>query len=421
METVTTKNAPPYPFRLVGAVALCLMAFTGVFARGLANGAYALLLAWAVADIVLRRMAGLPSLSKIPRCYWTGVGIYLGIYLLASVLSGAPTKSFMKLGLLAYLLAILPSVWLALDELPEIMPPLLPLFYAAGLVVVGIMTFFEAGCSLNCMRAKASLGVIELAAVLGQLTPLMVGAFALSRLNPRRLAFYAVSLVAAGVALALNCSRIALICAPLLGLVVFIAFRRDLGMKLSLALVAIALLGGIMALSDSKIIGRFSAMSEVSGENAANEERFLRWRQGLDVFIEHPVLGAGPGAIPNPPPEQFPEGLRHRKRSNAEFYHAHHVFLTVLAEAGILGMAGFLALHLFPLVYVLPSVKSKNPWTRFWAWGAITVFLQLILNGLVDNVFTLKPLMYVYWTATGLAVYLTCQERSGSASRPPAS
>ncbi|MDR1035668.1 MAG: O-antigen ligase family protein [Deltaproteobacteria bacterium] len=415
METSFPKNAPPYQFRLAGPVILCLLALTGVFARGLANGAYALLLAWAIADLALRRRAGMPGLAQIPRCYWVGAGAFLGIYALASAFGGAPLVSFRRLALLAYLLAMLPAVWLALDELPPLLPSILPLFYGGGLVVAGVMTFVQAGCEFSCVRAKASLGVIELSAVLGQLAPLMVGAFALSRQSRRKLIFYAAALLAAGVALALNCSRIALICAPLLGLVMFLAFRKDMGLKLSLAVVAIAVAGGVLALSDGRVVERFVDMSRISGGSMSNEERFLRWGQGLDVFLEHPVLGAGPGAIPSPSAEEFPEPLQGGQSS--EFYHAHHVFITVLAEAGLLGLAGFLALHLLPLLYVLPSLRSRKPWTRFWAWAALVVFLQLVLNGLVDNVFTLKPLMYVYWTATGVAIYLSGRERAVQARK----
>jgi O-antigen ligase len=93
------------------------------------------------------------------------------------------------------------------------------------------------------------------------------------------------------------------------------------------------------------------------------------------------------------------------------YYHSHQIFITVMAEAGVLGLAGFLALHLLPLLFIFPSLRSQRRWTRFWAWSALAVFLQFVLNGLVDNIFTLKPLMYVYWTATGVAVYLSALER----------
>ncbi|MDR1038956.1 MAG: O-antigen ligase family protein [Deltaproteobacteria bacterium] len=412
METRFPAKSPPFKFRLAGPAILCLLAFTGVFARGLANGAFALLLAWAIADLALRRRAGLPGLSRIPRVYWAGAGAFLGIYALAAACGGDPAASFRKLGLLAYLLCILPAVWLALDELPPLLPGLLPLCYGAGLIVAGAMTFVEADCRLACVRAKASLGVLELAAVLGQLAPIMVAALALSRRSPRRVAFYGAAILAAGLALALNCSRIALVCVPLLSLMTFVAFRRELGLRLCLVLVAIAAACGAMSLADGRVAERFSDMADLSGENYSNEVRFLRWRQGLSVFREHPVLGAGPGAIPSPPAELFPEG--HGDGVAHKYYHSHQVFITVLAEAGVLGMIGFLALHLLPLGYALRSLRSERPWTRLWAWAALAVFLQLVLNGLVDNAFTLKPLMYVYWTATATALHLTARERAAA-------
>ncbi|MDR2612246.1 MAG: O-antigen ligase family protein [Deltaproteobacteria bacterium] len=421
MANIPLTPGPPFQFRLAGPVILCLLAFTGVFARGLANGAYGALLAWALIDLAFRRRAGLPGLGQIPPHYWAGAGAFLAVYALAGALGGDPAASFRKVGLLVYLLCALPAVYLAVSVLPPLIPQVLPWFYGAGLMAAGLMTFFQAGCEFACVRAKASLGVLELAAVLGQLVPLMVGSLALSRPRPRKAAFFLASLALAAVALVLNCSRIALICVPVLGLVMLVAFRRELGARLALALILVAALGAAMAFRDGTLIERFLDMTELSGTNPANEERLMRWRQGLSVFREHPLLGAGPGAVPNVPAEILPGEFQGRPR--AEYYHSHQVFITVLAEAGILGLAAFLALHLLPLLYIAPGFRSRRPWTRLWAWAALTVFLQLVLNGMVDNVFTLKPLMYLYWTATGTAVYLVGREPGAPAalmSRQPA-
>jgi O-antigen ligase len=200
------------------------------------------------------------------------------------------------------------------------------------------------------------------------------------------------------------------------------AFRREMGARLALALALVAAAWAAAALADGRALGRLAAMAEVAGTNASNEERFARWRQGFSVFLEHPVLGVGPAAVPNVPRESLPPGIRELPWS--ERYHSHQVFITVMAESGLLGLAAFLALHLLPLARVLPALRSRRPQTRLWAWGALCVFLQLALNGLVDNVFTLKPLMYVYWTVTATALYLAEQERAAlgrarRAARPP--
>ncbi|MDR3153717.1 MAG: O-antigen ligase family protein [Deltaproteobacteria bacterium] len=420
METTFPRQAPPFQFRLAGPAILCLLAFTGVFARGLANGAYAFLLAWAIANLVMRRRAGLPGLSQIPVHYWAGAGAFMAAYALAAAFSGEPLLSLRRLGLLVYLLSALPAVWLAAAELPQLLESHLPLCYGAGLMAAGVWACLEIGLyGGEYGRAKAALGVIELAAVLGQLIPLMVAALALSRASARKTVFYLAAIALGLVAVALNNSRIAMICVPVLSLMTLLAFRRQMGFRLTLALVLLAALAAGAAVIDGRAAERFAAMTDLSGANVPNTERLARWRQGLSVFAEHPVLGAGPGAVPNVPAEDLPEVFRILPRT--EYYHSHQIFITALAEAGIVGLAGFLALHLLPLLYVLPALRSERPWTRFWAWGALTVFLQLGLNGLVDNVFTLKPLMYVYWTATGMAVFLAGRERRGPSFKGRAS
>jgi hypothetical protein len=82
-----------------------------------------------------------------------------------------------------------------------------------------------------------------------------------------------------------------------------------------------------------------------------------------------------------------------------------------------LGFLGFLALHIFPIVYILGARKSEDPLTKFWVWSSFIVALQLLLNGLVDNVFSLKPLMYIYWTVTTIAMWKTKEYKESLALR----
>jgi hypothetical protein len=77
-----------------------------------------------------------------------------------------------------------------------------------------------------------------------------------------------------------------------------------------------------------------------------------------------------------------------------------------MAESGVIGLLGFLALHILPLWFLWPGLKSGEPLVRFWVWCALAVFLQLFLNGLTDNIFSLKPLMYIYWTTTAAAFWV---------------
>jgi O-antigen ligase len=72
-------------------------------------------------------------------------------------------------------------------------------------------------------------------------------------------------------------------------------------------------------------------------------ERVPEWEAGLRIFMEHPFVGAGPGMYEKMMfnyDQKFPftEGRRNS--------HCHNTYLEVLAETGIAGLAGFLAVFI---------------------------------------------------------------------------
>jgi O-antigen ligase len=160
-------------------------------------------------------------------------------------------------------------------------------------------------------------------------------------------------------------------------------------------------------LTDKTIVGRFQEIAIPKG-NYNNDVRLSQWRQGFKVFLEHPIFGNGPRAIPNGPPVIHPDYPLEKDRP--KYAHAHQVFLTIGAESGGIGLLGFLSLHLAPIVLLWPYRRSREPVKLFWTWAAFIVALQLFFNGLTDNIFSLKPLMYIYWTVTGTALWAVKQE-----------
>jgi O-antigen ligase len=316
------------------------------------------------------------------------------------------------LGLVAYLLAVFPAVWLAAHFFPVNFARRIPCLWGLGAIVAAFLVLRESSYCLECVRAKANLGIIELGAILGQIPPLLLGALAIGLKEKKKLrsALLIVSLVASYVALRINCSRIALIVAPL-GCFIMLAVFRDYFGKIVLGVLLILFsVGGALVITDSRVQGRLRDMLNFSGSVASNQVRIVHWRQGWDVFKENPALGVGPNAVPNARYEDLPVNERHTP--HPEFYHAHQTFLTVLAESGLIGLVGFLALHLCPLAAAWPARRSQDPQIRFWVWAQAVVFLQLFLNGMIDHVFTLKPLMYIYWSVTAISLWKARKEAS---------
>ncbi|MDR0621089.1 MAG: O-antigen ligase family protein [Deltaproteobacteria bacterium] len=334
------------------------------------------------------------------------LGLFAAIYVLASLAGNAPIRSLGYTANLIYILAVFPLTWLAVSQYPQIRR-LIPLMYAFGLMVCAFMALQEARWGLVCVRAKAHIGIIELGSILGQLSPIMVGAVALSlrRKEKLRAGVFLLALAASYVAMRISCSRIGMIAAPALSVMVFAVNWRAFGWKGKLTALALIAAVLITTLGDPAIMGRFKEMGEASG-NRNNEQRLFKWRMGWTAFNEHPVLGNGPGAVPQVPPAEIPildDGLP--LFIWKEYTTAHQVFIQVLAESGIIGLIGFLALHLVPLFLMRKNLRSRDPETFFWTWSAVAVTGQFVLNAMTDNIFGLRPLMYIYWTTTAMALW----------------
>jgi O-antigen ligase len=397
-----------------GPFLLAALAFTGVFARGWVNMAYGLLVLWGL-TLWVPAVLGRCSRPPLPPARWlAGLAAFGLTWLVAALAGDCPAYGLKRLAQYLYLLALPFLAWPVFARRPD-WPARLLLLWGLGLMVAAALTFREGGYQLICLRAKAHLGIIELGSVLGQLIPVMAAALlqALSTGRRRETAFFALALAAAGVALTQNCSRQTFLAAAGLSLLMLLVYRRRLSLKsrrlflaAALSLAAVTLLP-LAAGGGPRFLGTFvpepGSASVVL--NPADSWRVSMWRQGWEVFQAHPGLGQGPGC-----------GFRLEVQPGTaeKIGHVHNLFLNVLAETGLLGFAGFLALHLAPLSLLWPHRRSRDPETFFWVWAALAVNLQLALNGLTDQIFSLKPMMYIHWTVTAAALWqVTGRNRTG--------
>ncbi|MDR1658535.1 MAG: O-antigen ligase family protein [Deltaproteobacteria bacterium] len=400
-----------------GPFCLGAMVLTGPFARGLVNTFFALLLAWGLGWAVARGGRPFSQGPPLPKLWLKGALVFTICYLAASAASSAPLISLFYTTESVYLILTLPMVWLALNQCPNLVRHL-PVLYALGLIVMAVMLLMEAGWCLSCIRAKAHLGIIELGAVLGQLPPIMIGALIVANQKKRtgRTVIFWLALAASLVGLRINCSRLGLIAAPLLSMMILAVNWKGLSRRAKLIVVIVMIAAGALLATDQTTVGRFQEMAIAQG-NANNDLRKTFWRNGVEQFWAHPILGHGPGAIPSPAIEkipQQPDGTPAWKRTR--FYHAHQVFITVLAESGLIGFFGFMFLHLAPLIIIRRHLTSSDPDVFFWSWSAVAVTGQFALNGLTDHNFTIKAPMIIYYTVIAVALWLPAH-RQITASR----
>ena len=400
LSSVAARLDQAGPF-LLGALAC-----TGIFSRGLYNTAFALLVLWGV--YIFARRPWRPAPPPLPPTIWWAGLIIFGLTWLAAVLASGHFLLGLKYLVFRFypIALIVPLAWLAFSQRPDSVSRL-RLMWSLGLMIAAALTFREGGYQLICMRAKAHLGTISLGGVLGQLIPVMIASIFLSLSVGRRkeAAFFALALAAAGLALAQNCSRQTFLAAPLLaGLICWVYRRRFhrrliwLAMFLAVVLISVGL---TFAAGGAK---RFTTMFENTDHNSLSSAtlnssdtlRLTMQRHGWSVFLAHPLLGEGPGTWPvqkNPPPVEI------------KTHHAHNIFIHVLAETGLIGFLGFLALILAPLSLIWPHRHSRDPETFFWVWAALAVNLQFLLNGLTDHLFGTKPVTYVHWIVTAAALW----------------
>ena len=388
------------------------LVLAGAFSRSLINTAYALLFLWGLALLgraVLNRNPSHLIRTALPPTRWAiGLATFALAWFIATLAGGSPVVGLKELAMYLYLLALPFLAWAVFNQRPDL-PARLPFLWGLGLIVAAMLTFREGGYQLICLRAKAYLGVIELGSVLGQLVPIMLAALLANFLTGcrKKTVFFALALAAACLALAQNCSRQALLAVPLLSLLMLFAYRRHFSHATRRILIVLASLVILLPL----IVGGqrfFETTVEFApdpGEpvsialSASDNIRVTLWKHGLNTFLTHPVLGQGLGSGFNL--ELHPE------EGEVLVSHTHQMLIDVMAKTGIFGFLGFLALHLAPLSLLWPHRHSQDPETFFWVWAALAVSLQLLLNGLTDQIFGLKPMMYIHWTVIAAALWQT--------------
>lgn len=171
-----------------------------------------------------------------------------------------------------------------------------------------------------------------------------------------------------------------------------------------LAFLALLAQSGALELLPASIAGRFAGLWEMlslfdarmavlTSENFAVVHRMAIWQAAWEMFLEHPVLGVGPGnfdlfyplyALPGWP--ELPG-------------HAHNYYLNLLAEQGVLGLGVYLVLIGILGIYGFRALRRASTFTRgsvdetaLWlnrgvAMGALGLLALLTVHHAFDNLY----------------------------------
>lgn len=303
---------------------------------------------------------------QAPYGYWIATGLTAALGVIATLWAGARRDGHAALRILAYPALVIELVTLMLT-------------YSRGPLAALLI-----GIALFLLIVPLRLRTIAL-----------LGSATLAAAAPVAFAFASHALSSEDVPLAARSSSghqlgvilLAVLIAALLAgiLLTYISARRPLGQRTRrragsvliacLCMAFIALLGGLSATHRGlagTVSHDFSTLTNPNATPPANTPgrftavasvRARYWKQALEVFTAHPVLGAG---------EEGYATARLRYRTDTlEVRQAHGFVVQVLADTGILGALIGLALL---IAWAIAAGRATHPFNRHWAswrWRAL--------------------------------------------------
>lgn len=228
-------------------------------------------------------------------------------------------------------------------------------------------------------------------------------------------AVYGLATAAIAAGLLASWSRGAWLGALVAALVVLLAFSRQTALWVTaaaLALLVAALLGALnpgwipAALTDRlqdlpAYFGLAHVLDQpVTDENFAVLERLAHWVAALRMFALAPWLGVGPGNYETLYP------LVRLPIWEEPLGHAHNIYLNVLAETGLVGLAGFLLFWGSAAAWVGRSARRtaqmtlQDSWRQALAAGILGILAHLAVHSVFDNLFVQGIYLHLaFWFA----------------------
>jgi O-antigen ligase len=141
----------------------------------------------------------------------------------------------------------------------------------------------------------------------------------------------------------------------------------------------LALAGGVAALV---LLHPASVAQRLTIEDASSVDRYYMWQAGIDMVLDRPVFGQGPGMILVVYPRyRWPEAPNHQQP------HLHDNVLEIAAERGLPGLAFFLwcAAAVFARAWREARQARRAPPGEAWAaLGALAVLGAVFVAGLFE-------------------------------------
>jgi O-antigen ligase len=129
-------------------------------------------------------------------------------------------------------------------------------------------------------------------------------------------------------------------------------------------------------------------------------ERMQAMEAGLNVGLEHPVLGVGYGR------GRLREGLRELQKNRAteigHIAHTHNMYIELFAQTGLLGLGAFLWLLFQAVSQSLTSASRFENADRVFALGIAAAWIAFAVTGLGDVPFYHHEIRIMFFTLLAL-------------------
>ncbi|MCX6729922.1 MAG: O-antigen ligase family protein [Candidatus Portnoybacteria bacterium] len=143
------------------------------------------------------------------------------------------------------------------------------------------------------------------------------------------------------------------------------------------------LLGIIFAMFALIMIIGWAKMSSLEGLRSF-DARFVIWEKAIDVFVQYPFTGIGPGTFESYFPPYPKWGVPQ----------PHNVFLAFLIQTGLVGLVGFILI----LIWFYKN-NAKN-------LALLCLMTYILAHGLVDTTYWKNDLSMMFWIIIGIATVL---------------
>lgn len=177
-------------------------------------------------------------------------------------------------------------------------------------------------------------------------------------------------------------------------LLLYYMFRSKRNFIVGIVLISVC--SGILV-NNSAFMHRMSTIT--NNKYQSNSERLLMWNSAWNMFKDHPVFGVGLGQYK----DNYQQKYISPKAKEPNLEHAHNNFMQMLAENGIVGFLGFMAMFTYIIWHNFRKfLTSKN----IYSIAICAVTITLLLQGFTEFNFGNSAVVKAYWLILGCLVVL---------------